>query len=135
MSPSPSEQANHRMVSQDHSYLRLLPNTPVENAWSSISTRLWSIVVSRYILLSFFSFFFFFSLTRSCGLQVVQQADFIVPVEIEYHWHHFHVLKRPGVDEFLRRMGEIYEVVIFTASLSKVYFPFIPGNKTLSENV
>ena len=30
------------------------------------------------------------------------------------------MLKRPGVDEFLRRMGEIYEVVVFTASLSKV---------------
>ena len=60
--------------------------------------------------------------------QAVQQADFIVPVEIEYHWHHFHVLKRPGVDNFLKQMGEIYEVIIFTASLSKVsqalVFPF-----------
>jgi len=55
--------------------------------------------------------------------QAVQQADFIVPVEIEYHWHHFHVLKRPGVDEFLRQMGELYEVVVFTASLSKVALP------------
>ncbi|KAG6820982.1 hypothetical protein H0H93_008611 [Arthromyces matolae] len=55
----------------------------------------------------------------------VQQADFIVPVEIEYHWHHFHVLKRPGVDEFLRRMGEIYEVVVFTASLSKYADPVL----------
>lgn len=54
--------------------------------------------------------------------QAVQQADFIVPVEIEYHWHHFHVLKRPGVDNFLKQMGEIYEVVIFTASLSKVRY-------------
>ena len=43
-----------------------------------------------------------------------------MPVELEYNWHHFHVLKRPGVDEFLRKMGELYEVVIFTASLSKV---------------
>ena len=33
------------------------------------------------------------------------------------------MLKRPGVDEFLRRMGEIYEVVVFTASLSKVCPP------------
>lgn len=33
--------------------------------------------------------------------------------------HDVYVLKRPGVDEFLRRMGELYEVVIFTASLSK----------------
>lgn len=31
-----------------------------------------------------------------------------------------YVIKRPGVDNFLKRMGELYEVVIFTASLSKV---------------
>ncbi|KAF7979093.1 hypothetical protein HWV62_43610 [Athelia sp. TMB] len=48
----------------------------------------------------------------------IQQADYIVPVEIDHHWHNFYVLKRPGVDEFLRAMGEIYEVVVFTASLS-----------------
>ncbi|KAF4621493.1 hypothetical protein D9613_000616 [Agrocybe pediades] len=59
------------------------------------------------------------------SFKAVQQADFIVPVEIEYHWHHFHVLKRPGVDEFLRQMGEIYEVVIFTASLSKYADPVL----------
>jgi RNA polymerase II subunit A small phosphatase-like protein len=52
--------------------------------------------------------------------QAVQQSDFVVPVEIECHWHHFHVLKRPGVDNFLKRMGELYEVVVYTASLSKV---------------
>ena len=53
-------------------------------------------------------------------MQAVQQADFIVPVEIESHWHHFHVLKRPGVDNFLRAMGDLFEVVVYTASLSKV---------------
>ncbi len=52
----------------------------------------------------------------------MQNADFIVPVEIEYTWHQFHVLKRPGVDAFLKKMGELYEVVVFTASLSKVSF-------------
>jgi RNA polymerase II subunit A small phosphatase-like protein len=30
------------------------------------------------------------------------------------------VLKRPGVDEFLKRLSYFYEVIIFTASLSKV---------------
>lgn len=50
----------------------------------------------------------------------IPQPDFIVPVEIESHWHHFHVLKRPGVDSFLKEMGQIYEIVVFTASLSKV---------------
>ncbi len=52
--------------------------------------------------------------------QAVPSPDYIVPVEIEAYWHNFYVLKRPGVDEFLRKMGEIYEVVVFTASLSKV---------------
>ena len=50
----------------------------------------------------------------------IQQADYVVPVEIEYHWHNVYVIKRPGVDSFLKMMGEIYEIVVFTASLSKV---------------
>lgn len=58
------------------------------------------------------------SLTVS--LQSISQADYVVPVEIEFHWHNVYVIKRPGVDNFLKKMGEIYEVVIFTASLSKV---------------
>ncbi|CAK5281486.1 unnamed protein product [Mycena citricolor] len=55
----------------------------------------------------------------------IAQPDFIVPVEIEMHWHHFHVLKRPGVEEFLRQMGELYEVVVFTASLNKYADPVL----------
>jgi len=53
----------------------------------------------------------------------VMSADFIVPVEIENQVHKVYVLKRPGVDAFLKRMGEIYEVVVFTASLSKYADP------------
>jgi RNA polymerase II subunit A small phosphatase-like protein len=52
------------------------------------------------------------------SFKAVDKADFTVPVQIEQYWHTFYVLKRPGVDNFLKRMGEIYEVVIFTASLS-----------------
>ncbi|KAG6896469.1 hypothetical protein C0992_008057 [Termitomyces sp. T32_za158] len=59
------------------------------------------------------------------SFKATQSADFVVPVEIELHWHHFHVLKRPGVDEFLRRMGELYEVVVFTASLAKYADPVL----------
>ncbi|CCM05067.1 uncharacterized protein FIBRA_07273 [Fibroporia radiculosa] len=55
----------------------------------------------------------------------IQQADYVVPVEIEYHWHNVYVIKRPGVDNFLKRMGEIYEVVVFTASLSKYADPVL----------
>ena len=31
-----------------------------------------------------------------------------------------YVLKRPYVDEFLKKMGELFECVLFTASLAKV---------------
>lgn len=55
----------------------------------------------------------------------IQHADYVVPVEIEYHWHNVYVIKRPGVDNFLKRMGEIYEVVVFTASLSKYADPVL----------
>ncbi|THH08421.1 hypothetical protein EW146_g8995 [Bondarzewia mesenterica] len=55
----------------------------------------------------------------------IHQADYVVPVEIEYHWHNVYVIKRPGVDNFLKRMGEIYEIVVFTASLSKYADPVL----------
>ncbi|KAJ1537598.1 hypothetical protein HK405_014497 [Cladochytrium tenue] len=48
----------------------------------------------------------------------VAEADFVVPVEIEGVMHNVYVLKRPGVDEFLERLGALFEVVVFTASLA-----------------
>ncbi|XP_072436111.1 carboxy-terminal domain RNA polymerase II polypeptide A small phosphatase 1-like [Chiloscyllium punctatum] len=53
----------------------------------------------------------------------VSNADFIIPVEIDGNVHQVYVLKRPYVDEFLRRMGELFECVLFTASLSKYADP------------
>ncbi|KAJ8390188.1 hypothetical protein AAFF_G00109270 [Aldrovandia affinis] len=50
-------------------------------------------------------------------------ADFIVPVEIEGTTHQVYVLKRPHVDAFLQRMGELFECVLFTASLAKYADP------------
>ena len=40
-----------------------------------------------------------------------------------------YVLKRPHVDEFLKRMGELFECVLFTASLSKVRMADLNGAK------
>lgn len=54
------------------------------------------------------------------SFKLMPQHDFTVPVEIEWQWHNAYVLKRPGVEEFLRKMGEIYEVIVYTASVSKV---------------
>ncbi|XP_076459475.1 carboxy-terminal domain RNA polymerase II polypeptide A small phosphatase 1-like isoform X2 [Babylonia areolata] len=53
----------------------------------------------------------------------ISNADFIVPVEIDGTVHQVYVLKRPHVDEFLQRMGELFECVLFTASLAKYADP------------
>ncbi|XP_064155577.1 carboxy-terminal domain RNA polymerase II polypeptide A small phosphatase 2-like [Anguilla rostrata] len=53
----------------------------------------------------------------------ISNADFIVPVEIEGTTHQVYVLKRPHVDVFLQRMGELFECVLFTASLAKYADP------------
>lgn len=53
----------------------------------------------------------------------INNADFIVPVEIEGTTHQVYVLKRPHVDKFLQRMGEMFECVLFTASLAKYADP------------
>lgn len=53
----------------------------------------------------------------------IENADFIVPVEIDGTLHKVYVLKRPHVDEFLKRMGQIYECILFTASLAKYADP------------
>lgn len=78
--------------------------------------RHWYTAVSKYV----YNCISVFDLVGLSDSQSIQQADYIVPVEIDHHWHNFYVLKRPGVDDFLREMGLIYEVVVFTASLSVV---------------
>eukprot|EP01126_Amoeba_proteus_P013991 TRINITY_DN1603_c0_g1_i19.p1 TRINITY_DN1603_c0_g1~~TRINITY_DN1603_c0_g1_i19.p1 ORF type:complete len:302 (-),score=52.60 TRINITY_DN1603_c0_g1_i19:155-1060(-) len=55
----------------------------------------------------------------------VERYDFIIPVEIEGTVYQVYVAKRPGVDEFLKKVAEMFEVVIFTASLSKYAEPLL----------
>ncbi|KZT57740.1 NLI interacting factor [Calocera cornea HHB12733] len=59
------------------------------------------------------------------SFKMIPHADYVVPVEIEWQWHNVYCIKRPGVDAFLREMGEHYEVVVFTASLSKYADPVL----------
>lgn len=59
------------------------------------------------------------------SFKLIHSPDFVVPVEIENQVHNVYVIKRPGVDAFMKRMGEIYEVVVFTASLSKYADPVL----------
>ncbi|KAL7748448.1 hypothetical protein RI367_006141 [Sorochytrium milnesiophthora] len=55
----------------------------------------------------------------------VAAADFTIPVELDGQVHDVYVLKRPGVDDFMRRIGPQFEVVVFTASLAKYADPVL----------
>jgi len=55
----------------------------------------------------------------------INDADFVIPVEIDGVVHKVYVLKRPYVDEFLVESSKSYELVIFTASLSKYADPLL----------
>jgi len=47
-----------------------------------------------------------------------EECDFKISVEIEGIVRMIYVSKRPNVDQFLKTCGELFEVVVFTASLS-----------------
>lgn len=55
----------------------------------------------------------------------INNADIIIAVEIEGEHHQVYVRKRPGCDEFLVRVAQLYEIVIYTASMSKYASPLL----------
>ncbi|RLV91006.1 Phosphatase PSR1 [Spathaspora sp. JA1] len=59
------------------------------------------------------------------SFKYLRSADFVIPVEIDNQIHHVYVIKRPGVDEFLQKVGQWYEVVVFTASVAKYGDPLL----------
>ena len=48
-----------------------------------------------------------------------EQPDIVLPVEIEDKMCYVYVLVRPGAISFLEELAEYYELIIYTASLSK----------------
>ena len=54
------------------------------------------------------------------GFKSFNPSDIVLKIEFEGVIHDIHVLIRPGADEFLARMANSFEIVVFTASLSKV---------------
>jgi RNA polymerase II subunit A small phosphatase-like protein len=54
-----------------------------------------------------------------------EQPDIVLPVEIEGKTCYVYVLVRPGAITFLEELAEIYELVIYTASLSKYAEPLM----------
>mmetsp|Transcript_30570 Transcript_30570/g.90694 ORF Transcript_30570/g.90694 Transcript_30570/m.90694 type:complete len:324 (-) Transcript_30570:42-1013(-) len=55
----------------------------------------------------------------------VDEAEIVITVELEGEHHKVYVRKRPGVDEFLRAVADCFEVVIYTASMSKYANPLM----------
>lgn len=48
----------------------------------------------------------------------IDSADFQIPLEMQGEVHTVYVKKRPGVDDFLKKASQWYEIVVFTASLA-----------------
>ena len=65
------------------------------------------------------------TLVHSQFLPFSIQSDVILKIDIENQTHDIHVLIRPGVQTFLQRLSELYEIVIFTASVSKYADPLL----------
>ena len=59
------------------------------------------------------------TLVHSQFLEFSVPSDIIIKIGIEKEIYDIHVLIRPGVKEFLEKMKDYYEIVIFTASISK----------------
>ena len=55
----------------------------------------------------------------------VEGSDLDIKVEIDGQICDVFVKKRPGVDEFMKRMSKCYEIIIYTASLSKYADPVL----------
>jgi len=54
-----------------------------------------------------------------------ENPDIVLPVDIEGKVCYVYVLIRPGAISFLEELSEYYELVIFTASLSKYAEPLM----------
>ena len=65
------------------------------------------------------------TLVHSNFLPFPRPSDVIIQIELDNEIHDIHVLVRPGVKEFLEKMSKRYEIVIFTASLSKYADPLL----------
>ena len=55
----------------------------------------------------------------------VKESDIVLPIDIEGRVCNVYIVVRPGCVKFLNEMAKYYEVVIFTASLSKYAHPLM----------
>ncbi|KAL3317764.1 hypothetical protein Ciccas_003568 [Cichlidogyrus casuarinus] len=59
------------------------------------------------------------------SFKFIEHSDFQVGVDLDGQVHQVYVLKRPYVEDFLEQLGELFECVLFTASLAKYADPVI----------
>jgi len=52
--------------------------------------------------------------------QILHQADFTIPVESEGQYRNCYVMLRPGVNNFLKCMGKLFEIVLFSENVAQV---------------
>ncbi|EMC99249.1 hypothetical protein BAUCODRAFT_65315 [Baudoinia panamericana UAMH 10762] len=124
--PGPPPQAEQSQPEAEKDYHGTLPSHQTVNSIAPIEDKKWLLPPLRQDLRG-----------RKClvldldetlvhsSFKILHQADFTIPVEIEGQYHNVYVIKRPGADAFLKRVGEIYEVVVFTASVSKYGDPVL----------
>jgi len=65
------------------------------------------------------------TLVHSQFTEFPDKSDIVIPIEIENEMHDIFVLVRPGVKEFLEKMDKLFEIVVFTASISKYADPLL----------
>ena len=65
------------------------------------------------------------TLVHSQFIEFSTPSDVVIKIEVENTFHDIHVMVRPGVKEFLEEMEKLYEIVIFTASVSKYADPLL----------
>ena len=65
------------------------------------------------------------TLVHSQFMQFDNPSDVIIKINIDDEIHDIHVMVRPGVKELLEKMEKYYEIVIFTASVSKYADPLL----------
>lgn len=57
--------------------------------------------------------------------QEVTNCQYVIPVVIANNTYNVYVYLRPGAIEFINRMSQLYEVVIYTASMNIVRIPLL----------
>jgi len=53
------------------------------------------------------------------------KIDYVIPIHLDDQIHQVFVKKRPHVDTFLHKMSALYDIIIFTASLSNYADPLL----------